>query len=165
MSQEPARAYLGLGGNVGEVEITMMEALHAIDSLPQTSVRAQSALYRSPAWGRTDQPDFINAAAELRTSLVPRVLLDYLLGIETRFGRVRGQQEKWGPRTLDLDLLLFGDQVLEEDGLRVPHPHMHERAFVLLPLAEIAPRLQVPGRGPIANLLASLDCSGIEAIP
>ena len=164
MSGESIRAYVGLGGNVGDVEDTMMEALMAIDGLPQTSIRAQSRLYRSPPWGRTDQDDFINAVIELRTRLAARVLLDYLLEVETRFGRVRGEDDKWGPRTLDLDLLIFGEESLNLPGMHVPHPRIHERAFVLVPLAEIAATLQIPGRGQVSELLAAIDSSGIEAI-
>lgn len=164
MSGESIRAYVGLGGNVGDVEDTMMEALMAIDGLPQTSIRAQSRLYRSPPWGRTDQDDFINAVVELRTRLAARVLLDYLLEVEEKFGRVRGDGDKWGPRTLDLDLLTFGEEILDLPGMHVPHPHLHERAFVLVPLAEIAATLQIPGRGQVGDLLAAIDSSGIEAI-
>jgi len=164
MILEPVRAFVGMGGNVGDVENTIMEALWAMDSLPQTSIRAQSMLYRSPPWGRTDQAPFINAVVELQTRLAARVLLDYLLEVETRFGRVRSQGEKWGPRTLDLDLLNFGDAVLDQPGMHLPHPHLHERAFVLVPLAEIAPKLEIPGRGRVSDLLALIDASGIEAI-
>ncbi len=164
MSGESIRAYVGLGGNVGDVEDTMMEALMVIDGLPQTSIRVQSRLYRSPPWGRTDQDDFINAVVELRTRLAARVLLDYLLEVEEKFGRVRGDGDKWGPRTLDLDLLTFGEEILDLPGMHVPHPHLHERAFVLVPLAEIAATLQIPGRGQVGDLLAAIDSSGIEAI-
>lgn len=164
MSGESIRAFVGLGGNVGDVENTMMEALMAIDGLPQTSIRAQSSLYRSPPWGRTDQDDFINAVIELRTRLAARVLLDYLLEIETRFGRIRDGNDKWGPRTLDLDLLVFGDESLNLPGMHVPHPRMHERAFVLVPLAEIAAGLEIPGQGLVRDLLSAIDSSGIEAI-
>jgi 2-amino-4-hydroxy-6-hydroxymethyldihydropteridine diphosphokinase len=164
MSTEPTRAYVGLGGNVGDVEATMMEALLVIDGLPQTSIRAQSGFYRSSPWGRTDQDDFLNAVIELQTRLAPRVLLDYLLEVETRFGRVRDQSDKWGPRTLDLDLLLFGEDILDLPGMHVPHPRLHERAFVLVPLAEIAAKLQVPGRGRVSELLALVDRAGTVAI-
>jgi 2-amino-4-hydroxy-6-hydroxymethyldihydropteridine diphosphokinase len=164
MIKEPVRAYVGLGGNVGDVETTLAEAIWALDGLPQTSVRAQSKLYRSPPWGRTDQDDFLNAVVELRTQLAPRILLDYLLQIEERFGRVRSEGEKWGPRELDLDLLVFGDEVIDEPGMHLPHPYLHERAFVLVPLAEIAGKLQVPGRGQVGDLLALVATGGIEAI-
>ena len=163
---DPVRVYVALGGNEGDVETTLVEALWAVDALPQTSIRRQSAFYRTPAWGRTDQPDFLNAVVELQTRMAPKVLLEALLEIETRFGRVRSQEtERWGPRAVDLDLLLYGDHVLDEPGLTVPHPRLHERAFVLVPLAEIAPALDVPGRGRVADLLAAVDASGIEAIP
>lgn len=161
----PVRAYVGLGGNEGDVETTLTEALWALDALPQTSIRQQSAFYRAPAWGRTDQPDFLNAVVELQTRMTARVLLGALLEIEQRFGRVRSEAGRWGPRVLDLDLLLYGDEVMDEPGLSLPHPHLHERAFVLVPLAEIAPRLVVPGRGEVSALLAVVDATGIEAIP
>ncbi len=161
----PVRAYVGLGGNEGDIETTLTEALWALDALPQTSIRRQSAVYRTPAWGRTDQPDFLNAVVELQTRIVPRVLLNSLLEIEQRFGRVRRSEDRWGPRVLDLDLLLYGEDVLDEPGLSLPHPRLHERAFVLVPLAEIAPDLVVPGRGMVRDLLAAVDTGGIEAIP
>jgi len=161
----PVLAYVGLGGNEGDVATTLEEALWALDALPQTTIQHQSSFYRTPAWGRTDQPDFINAVVELRTRTVPRALLELLLEIEQRFGRVRSAADRWGPRALDLDLLLYGDEVIEEPGLTVPHPHLHERAFVLVPLAQIAPSLVIPGRGGLASLLAEVDVSGIEAIP
>jgi 2-amino-4-hydroxy-6-hydroxymethyldihydropteridine diphosphokinase len=164
MIPPPIRAFVGLGGNIGDVETTLTEALWAIDSLPQTSIRSQSRFYRSPPWGMTDQPDFINAVVELQTRLAPRVLLNYLLDIELRFGRERSEGEKWGPRELDLDLLMFGEEKINEPGMHLPHPHMHERAFVLLPLAEIAPRLEIPQLGKVGDLLTAVDATGIEAI-
>lgn len=164
MSGETVRAFVGLGGNVGDIEETLMEALLALEALPQTSIRAQSRFYRSPPWGNTDQADFINAVVELRTRLAARVLLDYLLEVETRFGRVRGEGERWGPRTLDLDLLVFGEAMIDQPGMHLPHPRLHERAFVLVPLAEIDATLQVPGRGQVSDLLASIDSTGIEGI-
>lgn len=162
---DPVRAWVGVGGNVGDVETTLVEALWAVDALPMTSIRRQSAFYRTPAWGKTDQPDFLNAAIELQTRLAPKVLLDALLEIERRFGRDRAAGERWGPRVLDLDLLLVGDTQHQEPGLDLPHPRLHERAFVLVPLAEIAADLVIPGRGRVADLLAAVDASGIEAIP
>jgi 2-amino-4-hydroxy-6-hydroxymethyldihydropteridine diphosphokinase len=161
----PTRAYVGLGANLGDVMTTLAEVLWALDALPQTTIRQQSAFYRTPAWGRTDQPDFVNAAVELQTRMPARVLLDALLAIEQRFGRVRDPQDRWGPRAVDLDLLLYGDQQLDEPGLTVPHPRLHERAFVLVPLAQIAPALDVPGQGAVSALLAAVDVSGIEEIP
>lgn len=158
------RAFVGMGGNVGDVANTLMEAIWALEALPQTSVRSQSDLYRSPPWGRTDQAQFINAVVELQTRLAPSILLDRLIEIEERFGRVRNADERWGPRTLDLDLLLYGDQTIQVPGLCIPHPHLHERGFVLVPLAQIAPNLDVPGQGRVADLLADIDASAITLI-
>ena len=124
-----------------------------------------SRLYRTPAWGRTEQPDFINAVVLVETAVPARELLDALLAIERDFGRVRVDGERWGPRTLDLDLLRFGDAVIDEPGLRVPHPHRHERAFALLPLVEIAPQLVIPGIGNVAAIAADMAADGIEALP
>ena len=161
---DPVHAFIALGGNLGDVEITLAEALWAIDALPQTTIRAQSGFYRTPAWGRTDQPDFINAAVEIRTRMPSRVLLNQLLDIEKRFGRVRRDGDRWGPRTVDLDLLMYGDETIDTPGLHLPHPRMHERVFVLVPLAEIAPGLEIPGHGSVRDLLAGMDTSSIEAI-
>lgn len=161
---EVHRAFVGLGGNLGDVETTLTEALWAIDGLPQTSIRAQSAMYRTKPWGRDDQPDFINAVVELQTRMTPRVLLEHLLAIEEKFGRVRANEERWGPRALDLDLLVFGDQIIDEPGLHVPHPRLRERAFVLVPMAEIASSLQIVGQGKVSDLLAQVDASGVEAV-
>lgn len=160
----PVRAFVGLGGNVGEVEQTLAEAVWAIEALPQTSLRNQSPWYRSPPWGRTDQPEFTNGVVELQTRLVPDELIQRLLEIEERFGRVRRADDRWGPRTLDLDLLLYGEDVIDLPGLQVPHPGLHERAFVLLPLSMIAPRLEVPGRGRVDALLAQVDCTGLRQL-
>lgn len=164
MNNQPTRVFVGLGGNVGDVETTLTEARWYIDALPQTSVRAQSKFYRSPPWGNTDQPDFINAVVEVQTRLAPRVLLNYLLDIETKFGRDRSEGEKWGPREIDLDMLTFGEEVIDEPGMHLPHPHLHERAFVLVPLAEIAPELEIPGMGRVGDLLASIEAVGVEAL-
>jgi len=164
MIPPPIRAFIGLGANVGEVETTLTEAMWAIDSLPQTSIRAQSKFYRTPPWGLLDQPEFINAVVEVQTRLVPRILLNYLLDVETRFGRERSEGEKWGPRELDLDLLIFGDEQIDMPGMHLPHPHLHERAFVLVPLAEIAAALEIPGLGKVSDLLAKVDATGIDPI-
>lgn len=154
------QAAIGLGGNLGDAAATLREALHALDQLPGTRLLRASPLYRTPAWGKTDQPDFVNAAALVETTLGARALLDALLEVERRFGRRREAGPQWGPRLIDLDLLLYGDQAVDEPGLRVPHPHLHERAFALLPLADIAPDMPVPGRGPVAALLSQLDATG-----
>lgn len=151
-------AFVGLGSNLGDSRRQVLDAFDALDTLPRTALLQHSRLFRTPPWGRTDQPAYVNAAAALATQLPAAELLHGLLGIERHAGRVRG--ERWGPRTLDLDLLLYGDGVIDVAGLTVPHPHLAERAFVLLPLADIAPERQVPGRGRVRDLLAALDCSG-----
>ena len=162
----PVPAWVAIGGNQGQVRATLEAAIEAIDALPGTRVLQRSSLYRTPAWGRTDQPDFINGVLAVETTLAAPDLLANLLGNERRFGRLRDEDAgRWAPRTLDLDLLLHDDQVLELPGLSLPHPRLHERAFVLVPLAEIAPGLVVPGRGRVDGLLAKVDASGIEAIP
>lgn len=158
------RACIGLGANLGDAPSVLRQALTVLAGLPRTRLLAASRLYRSPAWGREDQPDFINAAALLETGLAPEPLLDGLLGIEQRFGRVRLPGERWGPRTLDLDLLLYDEQRIELPRLRVPHPHLHERAFALLPLAEIAAEAVIPGHGTVKSVLAGIDACGIEPI-
>ena len=158
----PARAWVGLGGNVGDAIATVHAAIEALARLPDTRLLRASRLYRTPAWGVSEQADFINAVALLETSLGPRALLDRLLGIERSFGRER--RERWGPRILDLDLLLHGDDVIDEPGLHVPHPHLHERAFALLPLLEISPDATIPQRGPARDALSVLACEGIQAV-
>lgn len=157
-------AAIGLGGNVGDAAASVREALRAVDGLPSTRLLRASPLYRTPAWGNTAQPDFINAAALLQTGLDARALLDALLEVERRFGRDRDAGVQWGPRTLDLDLLLYGEATIDEPGLRVPHPHLHERAFALLPLSRIAAGMRVPGRGRVADLLAGIDTTGCVAL-
>lgn len=161
----PVRAYLGLGGNVGDAEHTLRAAIRALDALPSTHLVRASRLYRTPAWGRVEQPDFVNAAAAVDTALAPRALLEALLGIERAHGRERNTDgERWGPRTLDLDLLLYGEAEIDEPGLHVPHPHLHERAFVLVPLCEIAPEVAIPGIGRARDALAAMATGGIEAL-
>lgn len=159
------RAFVGLGGNVGDPIATLHEAIRELDGLPDTRMLRASRLYRSAAWGMQDQPDFTNAVALLETRLDPRALLDALLQLERSHGRDRDAETRWGPRVLDLDLLLYGDAVIDEPGLRVPHPHLHERAFALLPLVEIAPETVVPGRGWGRELLADMDLHGLEVLP
>jgi 2-amino-4-hydroxy-6-hydroxymethyldihydropteridine diphosphokinase len=161
----PTIAAGGLGGNLGDAASTVREALRALDELPATRLLRASPLYRTAAWGNTDQPDFINAAALLETRLDARALLDELLGIERHFGREREAAVQWGPRILDLDLLLYGDAVIDEPGLRVPHPYLHERAFALVPLARIGPGLQVPGKGRVDALLHAIDSQGCVPLP
>lgn len=158
-------AVVGLGANLGDAEASVRGAFALLDLLPATRLLRASRLYRTPAWGQTGQPDFINAVALLETGLGARELLERLLAIEREFGRTRSPGERWGPRTLDLDVLLYGVEVIDEPGLRVPHPHLHERAFALLPLAEIAPGMEIPGLGTAGEVAATMASDGIEALP
>ena len=161
-----AIAFVGLGGNVGDAAPILGEAIVSLDRVPETRVLRVSGLYRTPAWGVTNQPDFLNAVAMIETALAPLALLDNLLRIERDAGRDRlaGAVDRWGPRTLDLDLLLYGDEVIDMPGLKVPHPHLHERAFALVPLIEIAPEIRIPGHGAAADALASMETGDIQAL-
>ncbi|MCX7303341.1 MAG: 2-amino-4-hydroxy-6-hydroxymethyldihydropteridine diphosphokinase [Hyphomicrobiales bacterium] len=154
--------YLSLGGNLGEPDKSMGAALRMLDADAQNDVVCVSSLYRTPPWGKIDQPDFLNIAAEVRTELSPRALLDACLDAERRLKRVR--QERWGPRLIDIDILVFGDRTVHEAGLELPHPRMLERGFVLAPLAEIAPDFVAKGRR-LTEWLAELDTAGIERLP
>ncbi len=155
---ETVTACVALGGNLDDPRTQVERGFAALAALPHTTLSARSRLYRTPPWGVVDQPDFINAAARLDTALAPRALLDALLAIEAAAGRVRGVRN--GPRILDLDLLLYGDRIIVEPDFMVPHPRLHERAFVLLPLADIAPNAEVPGQGHVADLLKRVDTAG-----
>lgn len=157
-------AFVGLGANLGEPVVTLREALRELDSLEDTRLLRASRLYRTAAWGVEAQPDFVNAVAMVETGLGARELLDALLSIERAHGRDRSRETRWGPRTLDMDLLVFGDEDIDEPGLRVPHPHIQERAFVLVPMAEIAPDAVLPGAGRVRELAAAMAGEGIEAI-
>ncbi|HVF34721.1 MAG TPA: 2-amino-4-hydroxy-6-hydroxymethyldihydropteridine diphosphokinase [Candidatus Saccharimonadia bacterium] len=148
--------FVGLGANLDDPRAQIRAALDAIEALSGTHVLAVSRLYRSPAWGPIEQPDYVNAVAELETVLGPEALLEALLAIERRLGRDRSVS-RYGPRRIDLDLLVDGGTSIESPGLRVPHPHLAQRAFVLVPLAEIAPDVEVPGIGHVRDLLARLD--------
>lgn len=148
--------YIGLGANLGDPHMQVEQALEQLQHLPSSEVAAASSLYQTAPVGPADQPDFINAVARLDTGLEPLELLAALQQIERRHGRIRNGQ-RWGPRTLDLDILLIGDQVLSLPQLCVPHPQMQARAFVLGPLAEIAPPgLEIPGQGRLHELLAAV---------
>lgn len=155
---EPVTACIALGSNLDDPRSQVERGFAALDALPHTRVRARSRLYRTRPWGLADQPDFINAAARIETSLPPRALLEALLAFETRAGRVRGIRN--GPRKLDLDLLLYGHLEVDEPDLAIPHPRLHQRAFVLLPLADVAPDFEVPGQGRVSDLLARVDTMG-----
>jgi 2-amino-4-hydroxy-6-hydroxymethyldihydropteridine diphosphokinase len=148
-------AYVGLGANIGPREVTLLRAVDLLAEADGMDVVAVSQLRETEPVGVVDQPRFLNGVVQVETSLSPRALLDLLLEIEASLGRVRG--ERWGPRTVDLDLLVYGNERIDVPGLRVPHPHLHERAFVLEPLAELAPELDVPGLGRVSELLAALD--------
>ena len=152
------QVYVGLGSNLADPRAQVERASRALAALPQTRLVQRSRLYRSAPWGRADQPEFVNAVVALQTELTPRELLEALLKIERAAGRAR-DATRWGPRVLDLDILMFGDRLIDEPGLHVPHPHLHERAFVLLPLAEIAPDLIVPGYGRVDDLARRIDAS------
>lgn len=161
------RAWIGLGGNLGNVPQVLRDAAAALSALPDIKDLRLSSLYRTPAWGRTDQPDFVNAVAVLDTDRAPMDLLDALLDIERLFGRTRSDDagDQWGPRTLDLDLLLYGDAVITLPGLTVPHPRLHQRAFALVPLLELDAGIVIPGIGAAADALLHVDRAGIEALP
>ena len=158
----PTKAFIGLGANLGDPQAQVRRAFAALAELPRTRLLAASSLYRSAPVGVVAQLDFVNAVAEVETALTARALLEALLAEEKRSGRTREFPN--APRTLDLDLLLFGDHVIVEPGLVVPHPRMHERAFVLAPLAEIAPDIAIPGRGRAVTLLAACADQKIEKI-
>ncbi|MCK6410552.1 2-amino-4-hydroxy-6-hydroxymethyldihydropteridine diphosphokinase [Thauera sp.] len=157
-----SRAYIAFGANLGDPAAAFTRAQARLDELPGTRVIAHSALYRSAPVGVIGQPDYINAVIAVDTTLAPRPLLDALLAIEHDCGRTR--DFPLAPRTMDLDLLLHGDAVIDEPGLQVPHPRMHERAFVLRPLAEIDPAASIPGRGRVAALLPAVAAQVIERI-
>ena len=155
-------AYVALGSNLGDPRQQLLDAMAALANLPDTRLLQRSRLYRTPPWGMLEQPPFINAVVELDTALSPHALLDALLAIERRAGRVRAERN--GPRTLDLDLLHVDGVQLDDPQLTLPHPRMAERAFVLLPLHDIAPTLRLPGQATVAELLARLDLAGCERV-
>lgn len=146
------RAYVGVGANLGDREATIREAVRLLGD----DVVAVSQLRETEPWGYADQPAFLNGAILLETDLEPRAVLDRLLAVERELGRTR-DGPRYGPRTIDLDLLLYGDRVLDEPGLTVPHPRLHERAFALEPLLDLDPALEIPGRGRVSALLAGLQ--------
>lgn len=156
-------AYVALGSNLGDSRATFAGAIEALGALPGSRLTGRSRIYRTPPWGRTDQPDFLNAVVRLHTSLAPHVLLDALMAIERLFGRMR-DGERWGPRTLDLDLLHMDGIALDDSRLTLPHPRVAEREFVLLPLADLAPDLVLPGQGRVGDLLQLVDAGGCEPI-
>lgn len=162
MAAQTRTACVALGANIGEPLRRIEAGFAALAALPGTRLTARSSLYRSAPVGYADQPDFINAVAMIETALDPHALLDALLAIERAQGRVRDFPN--APRTLDLDIVLYGDLVLREPGLTIPHARMLERAFVMLPLAEIAPGMAVPGHGSVGDLAARLDAGSVAQL-
>jgi len=161
-AQHPERAFIGIGANLNDPETGVRCAIHALGQIPDTRLIASSSLYRTAPVGYLDQPDFINAVVELETSLAPSELLTQLLLIEQRFGRKRSTRN--APRTLDLDLLLYGDRDMCSETLTLPHPRMAERAFVLVPLAEINPGVAIGRLGTVAQLLETVGVDGVQRI-
>lgn len=155
------RVYLALGSNLADPLHQVQSALNALAAIPDTTLVATSSLYRTPPYGPPDQPDFLNAAVALDTQLDAGSLLNHTQRIELEQGRIR-KAHRWGPRTLDLDIMLFGEQTLSTPRLTVPHYDMHNRAFMLLPLLEISPELCLPDSTRLADILATLDSSGIR---
>jgi 2-amino-4-hydroxy-6-hydroxymethyldihydropteridine diphosphokinase len=158
------RVFIGLGGNQGDSLATLKRALQQISALPNTTYIASSHFYQSPAWGGVEQADFINAVLEIHTQYTPQQLLQQLLDIERQHGRNRTLEQHWGPRRLDCDILLFGQREIHSELLRIPHPRMAQRAFVLVPLAEIDANLPVPGLGSVQSLLDDLPAYTIQCI-
>ncbi|MGE0752603.1 MAG: 2-amino-4-hydroxy-6-hydroxymethyldihydropteridine diphosphokinase [Variibacter sp.] len=159
-----AEALLGLGGNLGDVRDTLERAIATFCDDKTVRLLARSADYRTPPWGRTDQPPFVNCAIAVETTLPPRALLQRALAVERAFGRDRAGGERWGPRLLDIDILVYDDVTLNEPDLALPHPRLLERAFVLVPLAEIRPDVTVHGVR-IADAMERTDRMGIARLP
>jgi 2-amino-4-hydroxy-6-hydroxymethyldihydropteridine diphosphokinase len=159
--QQETSCYLSLGGNIGDPSIVIEDALQALCANSQIRVLTRSPFYQTPPWGKTDQADFINACATIKTTLPPQDLLSACLEVETNMGRVRG--DKWGPRVIDIDILTYGDETISDKNLTIPHPYMSERAFVLVPLHDIAPDFTLNGKT-ISALLDSLDKGGIQRL-
>jgi len=159
-----AEAMIALGGNVGDVRSTFDRAVAMLCDGARVQLLSRSSDYRTPPWGVTDQPPFINAVIAVATALPPRDLFALALEVESALGRDRRNERRWGPRRLDIDLLAYGDLVQNDPDLTLPHPRLFERAFVLVPLAEIAPERTIGGIG-VRDALARLDLSGIEKLP
>jgi len=149
------KVYIGLGSNLDDPQAQLKKATVALGTIPSSSVVKTSSFYKSKPVGPQDQPDYINAVVELATGLSAPVLLDYLQGIENEHGRQR--EQRWGARTLDLDILLFGEEIIHDDRLVVPHVEMHKRGFVLFPLEEIAPDCVIPDIGSVHSLLQQVN--------
>ena len=159
-----ANALIALGGNVGDVRATFGKAIANICGMTQAALLARSSDYAPPPWGDLEQAPFVTACIEIDTPLDPHALLFALHKVEARFGRDRARERRWGPRTLDLDLIAYDDVSLQKPELTLPHPRLFERAFVLVPLAEIAPDRVIGGRS-VVSALADLPTDGIERLP
>ena len=159
-----ANAIVALGGNVGDVRATLQKAVAHICGMAQAALLARSSDYATPPWGEKQQPRFVNACIEIETTLDPHALLFTLHKIEQKFGRDRANETRWGPRTLDLDLIAYDDVRIAKTELTLPHPRLFERAFVLVPLAEIAPDRVIAGRR-VRDALAKASTDGIERLP
>ena len=164
MIQSSAEAVLALGGNLGDVRATFERAIAMLCADDAMRLIARSSDYRTPPWGVTDQPAFINAVIIAATSLTPQALLARAQDVEVALGRDRANEQRWGPRPIDIDILAYDDLTLHQPDLTLPHPHLFERAFVLLPLAEIGADRLIAGRR-VGEALARLDRSGIERLP
>lgn len=166
LDRSPVLAFVGLGGNVGDSAVTLRGAVHRLLTVPRSRVVSVSRFYRTPAWGQENQADFVNAVVAIETALPARVLLNELLNIERDFGRERAADGsgRWGPRVLDLDILLYGERVIDEPGLHVPHPYLHERAFALVPLLDLVSDIDIPGRGSARRALVQVGGAGIESL-
>lgn len=154
--------YIGLGSNLNAPRRQIESAIEALRQLPETDWLGVSPLYRSQPVGPQDQPDYVNAVAAIDTRLSPLQVLDALQAIEQQHGRRRG--ERWGPRTLDLDVLLYGDEIIKQPRLTIPHPEMPRRGFVLRPLYDLAPALIIPGVGAVTDLLAQVSTADLEKV-
>ena len=159
-----AQAMLGLGGNIGDVRATLDEAIALFADGEDVTLLGRSSDYRTAPWGRIDQPPFINLAILVETALSPQALLTRALNVERALGRERTAGERWGPRPIDIDLLAYDDAAIDEPGLTLPHPRLFERAFVLVPLAEIAPDRVIAGRR-ISDAASQISTAGIEKLP
>lgn len=157
------RCYVGLGANLDGPVARVGEAITHLEHWPDCALSARSSLYASAPWGEVEQPDFVNAVVALETRLRPHEMMDALLELERTMGRKRDGR-RWGPRRIDLDLLVYDRVRKNSPELTLPHPRLHERAFVLVPLAEIAPDLDIPGIGPVRGLLGQVDISGVEKL-
>jgi 2-amino-4-hydroxy-6-hydroxymethyldihydropteridine diphosphokinase len=156
------KVYIGLGSNLNDPQSQLKKAIISLEMVPSTTVERTSSFYKSKPVGPQDQPDYINAVVELDTELSAQVLMNYLQGIENEQGRVR--EQKWGPRTLDLDILLYGDEIIQGEHLEIPHVEMHKRGFVLVPLDEISPDCVIPGVGSVHALLQQVNTDDLKVL-